>query len=775
MARIFCTFILRFRWPVLLVLVLLTAFMGSQIARVKLESRTTDLFPATHPYVKTYVKYSDIFGGANRVVIQVEVAKGTIWNRKTLEKIQRITRAVELLPAVNNYQVLSIAQRKAKTLRMDSERGFRAVPVMWPELPTTDADITRVRENVLGNRRLYGTLVSLDEKAALIVAGFFEAQLKPDDIYRRITALVDRETDATTTVHAIGRPMLVGNIMTQAPRLGLIMGVTSLAMLLVLLVYFRDLIGVFVPTAAALMSAVMGIGFLGLIGENLDPLVLVIPFIITARAISHSVQIVSRFHKEVEEGNNGYDASLHSAMALFKPGTLAIVTDVVGIVLVMLAPIPFLQKLALMSAFWFTSIFLSGMVLSPILLAILPVRGRKRGARRLDLAGIVLRAIGRWVTGNGRYWAFAGTALCFVVGYEFASTLEVGDVHPGTPMLWPASRYNQDTDRIAHRFANTEELTVVVEGASRDAIKQPHVLAAMEAFQRHMEVIDEVGATASLADVLPPVISILHGGDPKWELIPSDKEQSGFFLEMIYSSSEPGDLTRFVTIDSQNANITLYLRDHRGDTLRKVVAHAREFIDAHPVKGAKFRLAGGYGGLLSAINEEVALFDAQITLAEFFAAFLTCVLAFRSLFAGIFFLIPLIGSNYMTYALMGAQGIGLDVNTLPVVALGVGLGVDYGLYVVEAIQERFQAGESVVESVRQGIETAGRGVLLTGSTMFAGLGFWWFSFLRFQAEMGLMLLFWMMVSMVGGLILLPAILVQWRPRFVFGANADAKR
>lgn len=772
MALAFCGFVLRARIPLLVVLALLTAFFATQIPKVTVESRTIDLFPSTHPYVRTFVKYSDVFGGASRIVLQVEVQRGTIWQKPVLEKIQRITRAIELLPAVNNYQVLSLAQRKVKELRMDATRGFRAVPVMWPSVPETEQEIAEVRGRVLRNRRLYGALVSLDEKAALIVAGFFEQKLDPVLIHRRIDELVRRESDATTRIQAIGRPLLVGSILDQTPRLMQIMAATLLAMLLVLWVYFRNLVGVLVPSLAAAMSAVMGVGFLGLLGQNFDPLVLVIPFIITARAISHSVQIVARFLREAGKHGEGSEGRLRSTLAasvaLFKPGTLAIVTDVVGILLILLAPIPLLQKLCVMAAFWFTSIFLSGMVLSPILLSLLPVKVRESEVRGSDLVTTILRAVGRLCIGPRRPLVFLVALATVVIGFAFARTVQIGDVHPGTPMLWPSSRYNQDTDLIARRFANTEELTVVVEGASRDAIKQPEVLRAIEAFQRHMEELDEVGATSSLVDVLPSVISVLHGGDPKWELVPNDKQESGFFLEMMYGSSEPGDLTRFVTIDSKNANVTLYLRDHRGETLRTVVEHAQRFIDSHPVKHARFRLAGGYGGLLAAINEVVTRLDAQITFASFFTAFLTCVIAFRSLFAGVFFLLPLIGSNYMTYALMGALGIGLDVNALPVVALGVGLGIDYGLYVVEAIQGIYRRGASVPEAVALGIETAGKGVLVTGFTMLAGLAFWWLSFLRFQAEMGVLLLFWMFVSMLGGLILLPAILVQWQPSFVFG-------
>lgn len=765
MVRAFCTFILRFRWAVLGVVAALCAFMAYQAHTVVVESRTIDLFPSTHPYVQTFAKYSDIFGGASRVVIQVEVKEGTVWNRETLEKVQRITKAVELLPAVSNYQVLSIAQRKAKNLVIDHEAGFRAVPVMWPSIPTNEAEIEEVRRNVLSNRLLYGSLVSLDEKAALIVAGFFENKLDPKKLYDKISELARRESDDNTTVQAIGRPMLVGGIMKQSPKLGLIIIVTSLSMLAVLAVYFRSLMGVVVPALAAIVSAIMGFGFLGLIGHNFDPLVLVVPFIITARALSHSVQVVSRYLSEYDTLKDRKQAALETCVALFKPGGLAILTDMVGIALIALAPIPLLQKLAYMGSFWLMSIFLSGMIVSPILLTLVPMPdGKRKGGVLVDRA---LEKIGELCTGPLRKVIFGSTLAALAVGFFFASNLVIGDVHPGTPMLWPDSEYNVATDRIAERFSNTEEFTVVVEGKSRDAIKQPHVLSTIEAFQRHMEQLPEVGATSSIIDVVPKLISVLHGGDPKWELVPNSKEQAGFFLEMLYTSGDPGDLTRFITPDSQNANVTLYLRDHKGETLRKVVAHAKEFIDSHPVEGATFRMAGGYGGLLAAINEVVTALDVRITLAAFGSVFLCCALAFRSFLAGLLFLLPLMASNYLTYALMGAMGIGLDVNVLPVVALGVGLGVDYGLYVVENVQEAFHRGTSALDSVLHGIRSAGKGVLVTGLTMAFGLAFWWFSFLRFQAEMGLLLLFWMTMSMLGGLILLPAILAQFKPKFVF--------
>jgi len=802
--------LMRFRLPALIVVLALTAFFAYEAAGVRVESPTIDLFPSTHPYVETFKKYSDIFGGASRVVIQLEVEQGDIFNEEFLQKVRRITKKMELLDGVNNYQVLSLAQRKVKELKVDAERGFRAVPIMWPNVPKTKQEIETLRRRVYTNRRIHGSLVSLDDKATLIVAGFFEKKLNPRRAYEEIEKIVAAERDGNTSIEVIGRPILLGTIMSHYSQLIWLFALTIGSILLVLLLYFRDLRGVLVPVGTAVVSAIWGYGFLGVLGYNFDPLVIVVPFIISARALSHSVQLVERYIEEYVRNHDKQAAAAATFTGLLKPGFVAIVTDAAGVSLVLLTPIPLLQKLAVMGGFWVLSIVVSDMILNPVLLSFLPAPKIKKREKQAPIERLLARVAG-WCLGKQRRVILAVTLMVLVAGFLFARTLVVGDVNPGTPMLWPSSKYNRDTDRIAEKFRNTEEFTVVVEGDSRDAIKNPKVLRTMEAFQRYMEGISEVGATSSLADLLPGIISILHGGDPRWELIPENPRDSGFFLEMIYSSSEPGDLVRFVTIDSQNANITLYLRDHRGETLRRVVSRAKNFITTHSLlrldsqgliaaaelfneslqegdageqlsaawnffgklhpSGARLRLAGGYGGLLAAINEEVTVHQARVTMLAFGIIFLFCALAYRSILAGILFLLPLFVSNYLTYALMGAMGIGLDVNALPVVAVGVGLGVDYGLYIIGRIQEEYLLCGNVSVSIITALTTAGKAVLFTASTMVFGVFFWSFSFLRFQADMGILLLFWMIVSMLGGLILLPAVVALIKPRFLFGKSA----
>jgi len=799
----FARVMMRHKFAVLAIILAITALFAWKAVGVRFKNPTIELFPQNHPYVQTYVQYEEVFGGANVVVMSLRVKEGDIYNEKTLAKIQRITKALELVPNVNNYQVLSLAQRKVKKTVVDEVEGYKSDPIMWPEIPTTPEGIADLKRTVYTSGRVRGGLVSLDDKATLILAGFFEKGVEsPGDTLRQIVKqraaaegadaaerlgafervakgqawtlddtlfsavmkIAKAEVDRNTTVHVIGRPILLGWVYTQLPSLLTIFLLTIAAMVLVLVIYFRGALGVGIPVVTAALSAAWGIGFVGLLGHHFNPLLLVVPFIISARALSHSVQLIERFDEEYATHKDREKAAVATFAGVFKPGMLSILTDAAGIYVVAVTPIPLMEKLAVMGGFWLLSIIVADLIFNPLILSMLPPPRLAKGG------GKIIDRILEWVhrtTLGWRRWAVLGvTAVVFVVGFGMASKVVIGDAQPGTPILWPSSEYNKDTAVIADAFGNTEILSVVVEGKDKNAIKTPEVLVAMERLQRKLEAMPEVSGTSSISDLVPEISKIMHGGDPKWELIPMDRRESGFYMEMIFSGAEPGDLARFITNDAKDANLTVYLKDHKGTTLRAVIAAIKEFMTQNPLKDAQMRLAGNFGGLLAAVNEAIVVSEARVTIIAFSITFLLCALAFKSLFAGVFFLIPIGISNFLTYALMGALGIGLDVNSLPVVALGVGLGVDYGLYIVGRMEEDMRRGVGLQDAAHAGILTAGRAVLFTASTMVVGIVFWTFSLLRFKAEMGILLSFWMVMSALGGLILLPVLAVIIKPKFL---------
>ena len=880
-------FIIRFRIPFLILILGMTAIFGWKIQDVPVTSETIDLFPSNHPYVQTFVEYAEVFGGANTAVISVEVKDGDIFNIHTLEKIRRITKAVEKIPRVNNYQVLSIAQRKVKSVKVMFNalgRELEIRPIMWqalappanhPDTERYDGDhwdgvyteedialltveeraayderIAGLQEDIYSSPRIFGTLVSKEEdgadsRAALIVVGFLDKRGEDEEvqtggmtfeqgIYRSLTAVVEAEEDEGTAIYLIGRPVSVGFIHDNQERIMQLLMYSLLAIFFTLLLYFRDVRGVLVPILTASMSAIWGLGFIGFLGYNFDPLVIVVPFIISARALSHSVQLIERYFEEFHQRGDKQEAAVATFSGLLAPGLLAILTDAAGVFLVILTPIPLMQKLAVMGGFWVLSFIVSDLLFNPILLSFVPPP-KKKTKTGPDLTERFLDHAGAWCIGSGRWVVILLTLVVGGVGFYFAKDLVIGDVHPGTPMLWPDSKYNQDTDHIAKKFGNTEILNVIVQGTdcplppreellkrhgcdeaagycyddsaktctqdedcfgcdgdagvcktdrgmecSADAdcvawdcnpIKSPEVLGTMEALQRHMEMLPEVGSTASFASMIPGIQSAFSSYDPKAELIPATRAGTGGIVEFIVSKAEPGDLARYTTPDFQRATVTLYLRDHEGETLRTVIAELKEFIEENPMPEAEFKLASGYGGLLAAVNEVITRSEVQVTALAFLIVLVFCGLAFRSAVAGILFLVPLALSNYVTYAMMGALEIGLDVNALPVVSLGVGLGVDYGLYVVSRIIEEYRITPDLDHAIRRAVATAGKAVLFTATTMVAGIVFWAWSFLKFQADMGILLAVWMCISMLGGLFLLPALIALFKPKFVTRAAA----
>ncbi|MBZ0272343.1 MMPL family transporter [bacterium] len=811
-------FIIHRRVPVLAVIAALSVVFSYFMMRVELKTPTIELFPKNHPYVQTYVAYEEIFGGANVIVLSLEVNEGDVFNTETLAKLKRITKGLELLPAVNNYSVLSLAQRKTKITTVDEIAGFKSDPVMWPDVPETQEELDELRRKIYASGRYHGTLVSADDKALMIIAGFFEKGLQSasdsietvvrdlaqaegrdveealrtlrefskdevwepgDTLFDAIDKITAAEEDANHTVRMIGRPIMLGWIARQYPQLVWIFFLTVAAIVIALILYFRNVVGVVIPLVTAFLSAIWGLGFLGFLdwladtraidlfnvgSYHFNPLVIVVPFIISARALSHSVQLIERYTEEFDKHHDRRESAIATLGGLSKPGLVSIITDAAGVFIVAVTPIPLMQKLAIMGGFWIMSIAVTDMILNPVLLSFLPPP--KKSHARTGILDRILRAMSHASTERHQKTILAVTIVVFVIGIIFARNLVIGDVHPGTPMLWPESEYNKDTRAIFDRFGKTEILSIVVAGDERDRMKSPEILRTIEAFQRELEAMPEVSFTSSIADLVPELVKIMHSSHPKWELLPENLRDSGFYLGMLYQGAEPGDLDRFIDRRMQDANIAVYLRDHKGETLRAVIAKAREFIDAHPLPGAEFKLAGNLGGLLAAVNETIVVSEAKVTILAFSFVFLCCVIAYRSFFAGVYFLVPIAISNYLTYALMGALGIGLDVNALPVVALGVGLGVDYGLYVLGRVEEYYDQTGDLRAATQHAMLTAGRAVFFTAATMVAGIVFWAFSFLRFQAEMGILLAFWMTVSMLGGLILLPTMVVTFKPKFI---------
>ncbi|MBU0604258.1 MAG: MMPL family transporter [Gammaproteobacteria bacterium] len=768
--RTFALLIRNRKWVVLAV-ALMTAVMAYLATHVEVKTVFSDLLPKDHPYVAVNQKFKSTFGGSNMVSIMVETENGDIFNRKVLEKVQNLTIGLQQVDSVDTYQIISIASKKIKEVRASTE-GVESRPIMWPALPKDAAAMAVLKEAVLNNPLIYGPYVSTDLKATLITADFIDGDIDYSKAFSQIMGLVKEASGDGVLVRVVGEPVLYGWVNFYLDETIQIFFAAIASLVVILMLITRTWHGTVLPLLAGVVSAIWALGAAKLMGFHLDPLVIVVAFLITAQAISNSVQLISRYDDEIAHGaTTSGAAAAASAKNLFKPSMLAIVADAGCVLVVALTPIPMLEKISYIGTVWIFSIFVSALILTPVMLSWFSPR--QHFVHPLNIRPVlegILRVCAGVVTTRWRYVVLGIAFLVFLVSGWYAFNLKVGDANPGSPILWPDSSYNRDASDINRQFQGSDRMFVVVAGKEKGALREPEVLQSMANFQRYMEAQPEVGGSISLADILPQVRRVLREGNPMYQELGNDANENGELTYMFVSGSDPGDMDRYADADAKNGAVTLFFRDHQGETIRTAVARVRDYVDQNPMDKAEYLLAGGLVGVLAAVNEVILAGQIEAIALALLVLVVCCTVTYRSTVAGVFFMIPVMLSNTITFSYMALNDIGMNINTLPVVALGIGLGVDYTFYIVDGIREELHHSSNVEKAIVKALGSAGRGVLVTALTLITSVGLWSFSSLRLQADMGLLIALWLFISAFSALFIMPAIVYVFRPAFIVGSK-----
>jgi len=874
-------FLIRWRVPLLIILGILTLIFGYGLMHLKIKVRLDEMQPPLHPFVKLNRKFMRIFGGANTVVIEVHVKEGDIFNYKTLSKIKRITDEIQFNKYVRRALVASITRRKAKAVRGYAGGVLDIKSLAYPEVPKTPEGIERLKKNIFTNEFYRGILVSNDGKAALIFADLKETGVDYKDFFKFLLKICKREEDNNTIIHMAGFPVLMGWIYQYLPAMNKVFLWTIIIVVVLVVAIFRNFLGSIVPMIVGFVSTVWGLGFIGLIGMTLDPLMLVLPFLVGARALSHSVQTTRRWLEEYEKTGSKLDASYNTIRGLFLASLSAIITDAGGFLVLVLARIPCVQKLALLCTFWVIAIFIIVAIGGPLMGVYLPA------PRKIHLGGagfiekILSKVVNITINRKGAVTIMVIFGLTGLIGAYYTDKITVGDIHPGSPILFPDSKYNRDVAEINSRFDNAgvDTMNVVVAGIP-NCTEMPSVLYKMEYFTDAMKRgVPAVGGTQCLVNIVKKLNQEFHEGDPKWYVIPDSILATGTYILMYRSTGEPGDFDVWSDYKFQMGSIRIYFKNHLAKTIKLALKVARkflreypellqrkfydnvykrliekypdigkqhfvvrltknicefklvdfleymktkkaslikdpkfikefpelyskknlvkkypkilkmsmrEFVDTYPQAipemklmdkdefmtperygAARFLLCGGTIGVLAAVNEEIEWSQAGTILLVFVIVFILCSTVFRSVWAGVTLAIPLIIANLAAFTYMVIKEISLDVDTLPVFAVGIGVGVDYGIYVISRFREEYENFKDIDKAVQKGISTAGLGVVFTAITLTIPVLLWYFlSEIKFQADMGLLLAFLLIFNMLGALLFIPAVCSYFKPRFI---------
>ena len=762
----------------LLVIVVPSLLLAAALPRIEVYSRFADLLPAEHPYIQTYNRMKQTFGGANVVAMSLAVTgEGDIFSTATLEKIRYLTDQVDIIPGVNHYQVASIAHNKIRRVRTTAGGTIKSEPVLPLTIPTDADSLKRLREESFNNDVVFGNYISSDGRAALVVAGFDEERLDYHTIFTRLKALqASVEADGQTRLYVAGEPMLKGWIYHYADELWVIFGVTLGVMVALLFLHFRSLSGVLIPLLGTLMSCLWGLGFVGWAGYNLDPLILVVPMVISARTASHCVQMMERYHDEIRVGRER-EAAVRTCMGeLLVPASVGIFTDVAGLLVLTVSSIPLIAKLGYFAAFWSFSNLITVVLLVPLVLSWLPAPSLHKVSQHKHIYAQAMATLAVFLTSaRGTRPILITTGVVLALSLVWGRETLIGEEQAGSPILFQDAEYNVAARHIAAEFAGVNQLSIYFEGAERDRIKQPDAVHLMEDLSRFMATTPGFGGTRDIPGLVRAVNRLYHYDDPRWGLLPQTQNDIGNTLFMYQAgASVPGVITEFMDLDGRIANFVVFFKDATGATVYAAMQAAKDYLSTHPVPGVKALFAGGIVGTTAAANEEVAKSELRQTGLIIAMVMLAVLLTYRSLNAALLVFVVLALAVMINRAYMGWRGIGLNVSTLPVTAVGVGLGVDYAIYMLDRIREEVRH-RTLDDAIEVALATTGAAVLFTALAVIAGIAYWVpGSSLRFESEMAMLLSLLTLSHMVGSVTVLPLLIRITRPAFIMRGHLDER-
>jgi len=894
-----------------------TLFFAWQMRKLEIFTQFLDLLPRGHAYVETYSHYRDVFGNANTVVFAVVAREGDLYQTEVLRAVERATELIDssvVAPAVNRRPASDFVTPRGPIARavhaivngMDrllapdvaepgatgvdhalvsslthlttrdprvTQGGMLVSPLLVEEIPTTRAELEDLRARVRRNPAVFGVLVSTDERAALVRAGFIESRVDYGALFKHLQqAKATLEAEYPVDVYVTGQPVLFGWTYAFASELLLVFALTIVVSGALLWLYFRRLYGILLPLSGAGVNVIWGLGFAAWLGINLDPLVLVVPMLITARAISHSVQFVERFYEEYEELGDKEEACVRSMSELLLPGTLAILTDALGLITISVAAIPVVRNLGFLCAFWAASIAITEMLLNRLLILYLPPPRERRHYVPQGIQSL-LDVVARIVSDRrAASIVVALFALAAAGAFVASRHVALGESRPGSSLLYPDSEFNVAAGHVAEHFFGLDDLLVFAESEPAGRVLTPDTFKLVESLQRTMELDPEVGGSLSLVDLQKQTSRTFHQNDPRWAIwMQKPSEIAGLLYLLEAGAPVPGLLDPYRTPDGRNLAVRIFYADKHHETVRDAIARARDFAETERLDGSlairlvepppgrfgwlrhwlspvlpphepelvvtvpdsdgarrtlpvtaesrsgedaagsyriassfsdaglgavaevrqrgayapyelwvrngptaawkhadagsftrdgvHLRLAAGSVGIQAASNDAVEASDRLALVVAFTSTFLILLISYRSALVGLLLLGSLGTAALTAMAVQAWLGIATDVNTLPVQVVGVGVGVDYAIYVVDRIRQEKRRGLPLAEALAHSVRTTGLAVTFTATTLVLGIAFWIpISSMRFSAEMSLLLCVLMAVNALGALLLVPAVL-----------------
>ena len=749
------------RLVVVVLCALITLLLASQATRLELNASFEKTLPTHHPYVTNYRSYkSELNGLGNSVRVAVANPGGTIYDAQYMETLRQMSDEIFLLPGVDRVQMKSIWTPSTRWVGV-TEEGMEGGPVIPDGYDGSQASMERLAINVNRSGEI-GQLVALDSGSSTIYVPLLDKDAEGNPISyaefaTRLEELRGRYEQQGVEIHITGFAKVIGDLIDGVRSVLMFFAIAVAIATAMVYWYTRCVRSTALVVLASLTAVVWQLGLLPVLGYSLDPYSILVPFLVFAIGMSHGAQKMNGIMQDVGRGFDKLVAARFTFRRLFLAGLTALLADAVGFAVLLVIDIPVIRELAIAASIGVAVLIFTNLILLPILLSYIGVseRAAKRSVANENEDQSHSAEARLWVfldRFTRRKWAIGailtGVTLA-IAGGALSTQLKIGDLDQGAPELRPDGRYNRDVAFMNQHYGASSDVLAVMIETPAGFCSQYGILKAVDLLEWQLRQLPGVETTNSLALMSRRMLSGLNEGNPLWYgLLPNQN-----MLNYITAGAPRG----LYNDDCSLLTLYVYLQDHKADTLTRVVDHIEQFAAANNREDVTFLLAAGSAGIQAATNIAVKEAWRNMLLLVYGAVILLSFITFRSWRAVVVAILPLMLTSILAEALMVLLGMGVKVATLPVIALGVGIGIDYALYILSVTMSRLRAGASLSEAYLRALQFTGKVVILTGVTLAVGVVTWVFSPIKFQADMGLLLAFMFLWNMLGALILIPAL------------------
>ncbi len=753
---------------VALACLVVTLVLGLLATKVSLNASFEKMIPVGHPYIQNYLKNRDeLRGVGNTLRVVVENTQGNVFDARYLDALKHVNDDLFLEPGVDRAWVKSLWMPAVRWTEV-TEEGFQGGAVMPDTFDGSPAGIEQLRLNV-GRANLSGSLVASDAKSSAIVLPLLATldywQLSHDLDKLRLKYETGTAPDGKpwgVRLHVIGFAKIVGDLLDGLVQVILYFAGAVVIAGVLLYGYTRCSRSTALVLLCSLIAVLWQIGLVKLAGLQLDPYSMLVPFLVFAIGVSHGAQKMNGIMQDIGRGTHRLVAARYTFRRLFLAGVTALLADAVGFGVLVLIPIPVIRELALTASIGVAVLVVTNLLLLPVLLSYVGV-SPSAAQRSLEIeqaqargeGGRAWRLLERFA--QQRSWAIgaiAGAAVLGIGGFVVSEHLQVGDLDRGAPELRPDSRYNRDNAYVTDHYSLSSDTFVVIVKTPTEGCLKYDTLMHVDALAWELQQLPQVRTTVSLADVVRQITAGSFEGNPKWSTISRNQDVLNYGAQQATVNNP-----ELFNTGCSVMPLIAFLGDHKAATLDQVLGTVERFIAEHPTDAAKIELlpAAGSAGIEATTNIVVKQANRTMLVYVYAAVIALCFVTFRSWRAVVVAVIPLVITSVLCEALMVMLGIGVKVATLPVIALGVGIGVDYALYLLSVQLAGQRRGLPLAKAHGEAVMFTGRVVALVGVTLAAGVITWAFSPIKFQADMGILLTFMFLWNMVGALVLIPAL------------------